>query len=161
MVQNSEWGPPLWNILHICAEKSGKQSSHMLHIDEIRAWIQVLQLVEAILPCALCQKHYKEWIAKYPIKKFLDIHTPQIFHEVICKWLWKLHDTVNTQRGIEGPGQNEAMLLYKDKGSHELQQDLEKLLEILQRAILLRLVDGAYVREWKRRLALLRTFLHI
>lgn len=161
MVQNSEWGPPLWQILHICAEKSGKQFTNQLHIDETRAWIQLLKLTEGILPCPLCQKHYKAWCMKHPPTRFLDIRSPVAFNEALRKWLWELHDTVNRQREHIGPTFEEATALYADKRTSELQQALERLLEVLQRATLERRIDGAFVREWKLRLSFLRKFLFI
>ncbi|NBV77847.1 hypothetical protein EBR66_06805 [bacterium] len=161
MAQNSEWGPPLWNILHICAEKSGKQFTHILHTDEIRAWIQLLKLLEGILPCPLCQKHYKTWITQHSVYSFLDIRAPQAFYEKIRRWLWELHDTIHRQRGIQGPTYEDAMALYTNRGTRELQQSLEKLMEVLDRAILLRLIRGEFVREWKGRLGFLRKLLHV
>ena len=98
---------------------------------------------------------------KHPPTRFLDIRSPAAFNEALRKWLWELHDTVNTQREVVGPTFEELNALYADKRTSELQQALERLLEVLQRATLERRIDGALVREWKRRLSFLRAFLFI
>jgi len=72
-----------------------------------------------------------------------------------------LHDTIHTQRDIQGPTYEDAMALYTNRGTRELQQSLEKLMEVLDRAILLRLIRGEFVREWKGRLGFLRKLLHV
>ena len=161
MVQNNEWGPPLWMILHICVENCGRQPSAILHTDEVRAWIQLLHLVEAILPCPLCQKHYRDWLRMHPPKRFLDKRNPTGFYEAAQKWLWDLHDKINEQRGVERMSLEEAKELYSTKTTADLQRALERLLEVLERAKLQRLIDGIHAREWRQKLALLRGFLKI
>jgi hypothetical protein len=152
MVQNSEWGPHLWTILHICAENTGKQTTPLLHMDEIRAWIHLLRLTEAILPCPLCQKHYREWLKASPLPAFLEMKSVVAFQEGAREWVWKLHNRVNEQRGITSMPLEEAIELYREKRTRDLQQSLEKLMEVLDRAKLQRQVDGAFVRDWNQRL---------
>lgn len=161
MVQNSEWGPHLWEILHICAEKSGKQSTHILHMDEVRLWISFLKMTEAILPCPLCQKHYRKWLEEHSVTRFLDTSNPETFSNLIRKWLWSLHNAVNEQRQITALSFDEAMSLYKTKGAKDIQQALEKLLNVLNEAKLKRLIDGAFLREWKQILSRLRRFITV
>lgn len=161
MVNNSEWGPHLWRILHITAEKCGTQPSYMLHMDEIRAWIALLELVEAILPCALCQKHYREWRKANPLRRLLDERSGTSFQHAARTWLWRLHDAVNAQRGVTQISLDEAVEIYSKMGATELQQALEKLLEVLERAKLQRLIDGSYIREWRKRLTTLRVFIRV
>jgi hypothetical protein len=161
MVQNAEWGPHLWLILHICAEKTGKQTTPLLHMDEIRAWIHLLRLTEAILPCPLCQKHYREWLKAYPLPAFLEMKSAAAFHDGTREWVWKLHNRVNEQRGVATISLENAIELYREKGTRDLQQSLEKLMEVLDRAKLQRQVDGAFVRDWNQRLATFRRFVRV
>ena len=161
MVQNSEWGPPLWQILHLVAERCGTQPTQMLHMDEVRAFIALLEIVEAILPCPLCQKHYREWRKEHPLRRFLEERNGSAFQLAARTWLWRLHDRVNAQRNVERMGLDEAVEKYSKMGSSDLQQALERLLEVLERAKLQRLIDGTYVREWRKRLVMLRTFLRV
>ena len=161
MVQNAEWGPHLWTILHICAEKCGKQPTPLLHLDEIRAWIHLLKLTEAILPCPLCLKHYREWLKANPLPAFLEMRSGTAFQEGAREWVWKLHNRVNEQRGVEIMSLEAATELYREKGTRDLHQALEKLMEVLNRAKLQRQIDGAYVRDWSQRLATLRRFIRV
>jgi len=144
MVQNSEWGPHLWKILHKCAEKCGKQTIQMLHEDEIRAFIHLLQIVDAILPCTLCEKHYREWRMKRP-PAFLG-KTPAEFHEAATHWVWELHNHVNQMRGLA------IMPFSEDFGTKDLQESLKTLMEVLHRARLQRLISADSIREWSYRL---------
>ena len=161
MVQNSEWGPHLWTVLHICAEKTGKQTIPLLHMDEIRAWIQLLRLTEAILPCPLCQKHYREWLKAYPLSAFLEMKSTTAFHDGTREWLWKLHNRVNEQRGVSTLTIEEATELYREMRTEDLQQSLKKLMEVLDRAKLQRQIDGAFVRDWNQRLTTFRRLVRV
>ena len=68
---------------------------------------------------------------------------------------------MNAQRGVARLSTDEAVELYSTLGSSDLQQALEKLLEVLERAKLQRLIDGAYIREWRKRLATLRVLIRV
>lgn len=121
----------------------------------------MLQLVEAILPCPLCQKHYRAWRKDRPLQGFLDIKDGVEFYEAARQWVWALHDKINEQRGAARPSLEEAKALFSAMGTADLQQALQKLLEVLDIAKLQRLIDGAYVREWRSRLSLLRKLLMV
>jgi hypothetical protein len=130
-------------------------------MDEIRAWIHLLRLTEAILPCPLCQKHYREWLKVHPLPAFLDMKSTAAFQEGAREWVWKLHNRVNEQRGVAEMPLEEAIELYRERGTRDLQQSLEKLMEVLNRAKLQRQVDGALVRDWNQRLGLFRRFVRV
>ena len=68
---------------------------------------------------------------------------------------------MNAQRGVGRISLDEAMEIYSKMEGTELQQALEKLLEVLERAKLQRLIDGAYIREWRKRLATLRALIRV
>lgn len=161
MAQNSEWGPPLWLILHMSVEKCGKQPIQMLHMDEIRALIHLLEITETILPCPMCQSHYRKWIKSHPLKSFLDMKSPVRFYDGARSWLWRLHDSINAERGATRICVEEANAIYATKTSEDFQQALKKLLEILDKAKLQRLIDGAFIREWVKKLTMLRRFIYI
>ena len=161
MVHNREWGPHVWRVLHICAERSGKQPNQMLHMDEVRAFIHILKLLEGILPCPLCQKHYREWQMKYPLKKFMDKRNPTEFHESMKFWLWNLHDSINADRGVDRIPMADALAPYTEMNTTHFQEALNNLLEVLNRAKLQRLIDGIHLREWLAQLSLLRKMLRV
>jgi len=155
MVQNAEWGPHLWKILHICASRCGKQFTPQLQRDELRAWIHLLQLTEAIMPCAICRNHYREWRKTHSLERLTG------GTEDAEQWLWSLHDEVNQQRGTGRPSFEEVRALYATATTGDLHESLQKLMEVLERAKLERLIDGAFVREWRQRLSLLRRFIMV
>lgn len=83
------------------------------------------------------------------------------FQEGAREWVWKLHNRVNEQRGVTTISVEDAIELYREKRTRDLQQSLEKLMEVLDRAKLQRQVDGAFVRDWNQRLATLRRFVRV
>lgn len=123
--------------------------------------VSFLQMTEAILPCPLCQNHYRQWIKENPLRHFLDIKNPVRFYDVVRTWLWRLHDSINHQRGVEQMSFDDAVALYATKTTDDLQQALVKLLEVLDRAKLQRLIDGAHIRDWRTKLSNLRRLIRI
>jgi len=131
----------------------------MLHMDEIRAWIALLKITEAILPCPLCQNHYRAWLKANPTAAFLTIRSPAAFAEAAQEWLWRLHNSINRDRGLSEMTAEDAKTLYASKTSADMQQALDRLLNVLAEAKLQRLIDGIYTREWRGKLVNLRRLL--
>ena len=156
MVQNSEWGPPLWRALHTLAERIGRQSSPLLAADEGRAWIHVLRGVELIMPCPMCRKHFREWRIANPIDVLMGGGSL-----ASRMWLWNLHEDVNGRREVPAGGRVAFEDLERVYGQaarrrEDLQQDIDILVGVLQRATLLRQVDGGVIRAWRGKLGILR-----
>jgi hypothetical protein len=128
----------------------------MLHIDEVRAWVAVLKITEAILPCPMCQNHYRAWLKANPIVAFLAIRSPSAFAEAAQAWLWRLHNSINRDRNVGEMTEEDAKALYASKTTKDIQQALDRLLNVLAEAKLQRLIDGVYTREWRAKLAHLR-----
>lgn len=128
----SHWGVPLWKILHGTAEKIGYIQNSLMSQDEMREMLFLLNAVEAIMPCDLCRKHYKEWRAKHPISSWPEIlkGQPGEFRERMRRWLWELHENVNRSKGGEISLPFEKLPeLY---GSVELKKEYEEFRTILQ-----------------------------
>ena len=158
MVQNAEWGPPLWHILHTLAEKLGRQTHPLLIQDEARLWGQLLLQTNTILPCKLCQAHYREWRTRHSLEGVRGTY----LRDESRRWLWALHENVNEERGIKsGVDLSGVEVLYSGRTSADLQGDLETLLGVLQRATQAGLLDGAPVRVWKATLGFLRRVIGI
>lgn len=157
MVQNSEWGPPLWRILHTLAERVGKQSVLMLAQDETRAWIGLLQHVEGIMPCQMCRGHYRAWRTRRSLEGLYG------GSDASREWVWALHEQVNEQRGVPPEArvsfaQLEGLYGPTSRSRQEFQQDIDTLMAVLWRAVQQRLIDGGHVRDWQKRLGMLRRF---
>jgi hypothetical protein len=154
MVQNSEWGPPLWRILHTLAERVGKQTVLMLAQDETRAWIGLLQHVEGIMPCQMCRGHYRAWRTRRSLEGLYG------GSDASREWVWALHEDVNQRRGVTAeqgvPFARLTELYGPGRNRQEFQQDIDTLVAVLLRAAQQRLVDGGVVRDWQKRLGMLR-----
>jgi hypothetical protein len=128
----------------------------MLHIDEMRAWIALLKITEAILPCPMCQNHYRAWLKANPVAMFLSLRSPAAFGEAAQEWLWRLHNSINKERGLGEMTAEDAKALYSTKTSADMQQALERLMHVLDQAKLQRLIDGIYTLEWRGKLRNIR-----
>jgi hypothetical protein len=131
----------------------------MLHIDEMRAWVALLKITEAILPCPMCQNHYRAWLKANPVAAFLSLRSPAAFAEAAQEWLWRLHNTINKERGLGEMTLEDAKALYSAKTSGDMQQALERLMHVLDQAKLQRLIDGIYALEWRGKLRNMRRLL--
>lgn len=105
-VDTSEWGPALWNALHIAAAIT----------QDVPFWQSVLAALRDDIPCPDCRSHFSGWLSAHPfrVKGILPIRRmfgggrrsppPQII-----PWLLDLHNDVNARTGK--PGWNEQQLL--------------------------------------------------
>ena len=100
MPSNKEWGPPLWKVLHGLAENLGKSIPSLMATDEAREIYFVLKFVDTIMPCALCQAHYKAWKKERSIEGFQTLRGEDL-QEAVKKWLYDLHENVNTTHVVE------------------------------------------------------------
>jgi hypothetical protein len=128
-------------------------------MDEVRAWVALLKITEAILPCPMCQNHYRAWLKANPVAAFLNIRSPAAFAEAAQEWLWRLHNTINKDRGLGEMTAEDAKALYATKTSSDMQQALERLMHVLDQAKLQRLIDGVYALEWRGKLRNMRRLL--
>jgi hypothetical protein len=83
VVDTAIWGPSVWRILHVAAERG---VSAPLLLSAIRA-------LDGALPCPECREHYHAW---------LDYTPPPGTTEEIRRWLLDLHNDVNvrTNKGV-------------------------------------------------------------
>ena len=110
--ENKEWGPFVWSILHALAEKAGKVVFALYEADERRAWIHLIQATGPMLPCSECREHYKEWLHLHPVTSIQTMPYTDI-QAWIRKWLWELHENVNTRLGKPSVPIAEVQGLYK------------------------------------------------
>ena len=167
MVSPTHWGPPLWRILHSCAERLGNQKFVLLAEDERRAWIQLLRDLDTVLPCAICRTHYRAWCKKvgcpHPIPSF-QRRNGEAFREAARIWLWELHEQVNTSRDLpmEGrPACSDLPALYGSTTTDALDTDVQLFFTVLKEATLLQQVDGAAIHKFRATLGLLRKLIGV
>lgn len=157
MTQVHEWGPHIWKVLHYHAEYAG---ASVLLADEIRAWIAVLKHTEGVLACAACRNHYKSWRQGHPLEEFVG-RDRDTFKELLRRWLWELHESVNNDKDIPAERRISFDMLskYKDIPRYEVFQSIGTLKDLLQKSILHRQVNPIFVKEWLRALAFLQKLL--
>lgn len=99
MVSPSEWGPNAWELLHGLAERVGNQSSVILIRDEKNEIRLTLRNLSTLLPCRVCQGHYREWLQKHPPEQFLQLSGGYL-QDAMREWIFRLHGDVNQRRGV-------------------------------------------------------------
>tara|TARA_Y100000741_G_scaffold362686_1_gene348938 strand:- start:7642 stop:8229 length:588 start_codon:yes stop_codon:yes gene_type:complete len=82
------WGPSLWDLLFYI--------SFNIDLSEHCADIQHLfQLLEVILPCSQCRRHYALYRKEVPPTTIINKRVK----ESAAQWLWTIHDMVNQNLG--------------------------------------------------------------
>ncbi len=88
-----KWGPDVWTLLHSIAESIG-----ILFGGHIGVEVELLiRSLPAVLPCAACQVHAREYIAAHP-PKCRDMVGVSL-QSYVRRWLWEFHEAVNVRVG--------------------------------------------------------------
>ena len=107
--QTAVWGPALWGILHMLAEKSGRGDGiaqfgrwagprpPLCHTEERAAWGRLFVVLRTTLPCPLCKQHYIEYLRSDPPERFLRLVGP-IWAEELRQWVWRFHNAVRVRK---------------------------------------------------------------
>jgi hypothetical protein len=111
--------------------------------------------VEAIMPCPLCRRHFRTWKIHNPIEAFAGLRGFALA-EASVDWLWRLHDNVNKDRGVEGLTKEASFTFYAARIREDFQQDIEALAAVLTTATQTGQVKPEAVRIFRATLVLLR-----
>lgn len=139
--ENKEWGPFVWSILHALAERATNIITPLYENDERRAWIGLLQTTGPMLPCSDCRTHYTEWIASHPLSTLLTIPKEQM-RDWIRRWLYNIHQDVNTRLGKTGITFEELSSLY---ASGNISMEF-KLFEMIEKRAIQQ--QGVNLKAW-------------
>lgn len=81
----SDWGPPVWNLLHTMAAKVKEDKYHTIYLPLYNYVIQICYN----LPCEICSNHAKSFLHKikpHDLKKKSDlINLLYVFHNLVNK----------------------------------------------------------------------------
>ena len=91
----SEWGPPLWAVLHSIAERVGSSPFPQYADDERRALTKMIKFLEKVIPCPSCREHYEVYLREHPLEKPLKELSHSELNHYIKTWFWELHNWVN------------------------------------------------------------------
>jgi hypothetical protein len=157
MVQNSEWGPHLWWLLHTGAEQLGRREGlpRTMEQDERQSWVLFLKAVGAAMPCALCRGHYREWLKRRPAEQFLGLRGDEL-RLAARRWAWDLHEKVNAERGAQGMALEDVERTYVRPPTGEFQKKVAFLGNLFQTAAQERQVEGEAVRQFRAKAELFR-----
>lgn len=84
-MDNKIWGPYFWFTLHTV---SLGYPNNPTYINK-RNYNDFFLSLQNVLPCKLCQQHYREHLYQYPIASHLDNK------DALVKWCFNLHNKVN------------------------------------------------------------------
>ena len=83
------WGPPAWKFLHTITFNYPDKPNQ----SEIDITYLFFSSLSEMLPCKICQQHFKQYLTKYPIQDAL------LSRDGLINWLVNLHNHVNILLG--------------------------------------------------------------
>lgn len=138
MAPPSIWGPPLWDVLHTIGYMT-KRCKSSLQTDSQREAIWILRHIEYIIPCKECVQHLIQFRNEYPVPNS---------YTMIGEWICKLHNSVNVKLGKETVEYSEDIVLDSAESKWLTYS------KFMDESILLRLVTGPNVRDFRRHMFL-------
>ena len=82
------WGPSGWKLLHLIT--FAKENPTQQEVADLECFFSTLPYV---LPCKFCRKSLSEYVVQLPLEDALKGGGPY----AIAKWLWKIHNSVNSK----------------------------------------------------------------
>jgi hypothetical protein len=159
MPQPAIWGPALWTILHVAAERAGQNEIIPIRLDEVRELELLIRSFPATLPCAQCQVHSRTYIQEHKID--WSGQTGPEARDKIRRWLYNFHDHVNHNKATptESIPYEEVELRYTSIKNVKVYYDI--VIKELQNAINFNIVKHDAAQKFRRHLGALRSFIGI
>lgn len=98
------WGPSFWFVLHTVSFNYPEHPNYVIK----RTHHDFYRIIQHILPCKACRKHYKELFNAYPIEPFLTSR------QSLMSWVVMIHNQVNKRIGKPMLTTQEVITKYKD-----------------------------------------------
>ena len=96
------WGPCTWKFLHAIAATAPVDDGP----DGVAPYVDILETIGHVLPCAKCRAHYNEYVRHHPIGPFLadpKNRAPPLANMqgniALQKWVHNAHNDVNRRSG--------------------------------------------------------------
>ena len=83
----SVWGPILWTTMHIVTLGYSDKPND----SEKKAAIDFFESLVYMIPCPICQEHYKMNLEKFPVQAAVNSR------DDLANWVFMLHNEVNKQ----------------------------------------------------------------
>jgi hypothetical protein len=97
------WGPFLWYILHIISFNYPINPSYA----DKRIYHDFYVNLKDLIPCSMCQKHYRQHLHSNPISPALDSRAD------LVKWVIQMHNLVNISLGKPTMTVDEVFAAYQ------------------------------------------------
>jgi len=83
------WGPIFWRTMHLVTIGYPAFPSK----DEQIAAVAFFDSLQFMIPCPICKEHYKDNLKNFPVTDAVENK------QKLIRWLFDLHNTINTQLG--------------------------------------------------------------
>jgi hypothetical protein len=99
-MMTSVWGPAMWHVMHTISFNYPIEPTK----EQKKEYYNFYNNLQYVLPCKYCRENLKNNLKKIP----LDPKTTMESRETLSKWVYDLHEEVNTMLG------KKSNLLYED-----------------------------------------------
>jgi hypothetical protein len=158
-VEPGEWGPLMWRLLHVAAEKLGRTGNAVLDADAATYISYIMSHLPDILPCPDCRTHARTYLFEH---KF-DVRgkTGPVLQSYVRIYLFLFHNAVRARKG-----QSIMFATVDDCADYYYgmtfnTEDERLLADVYKAALAQRLVRSDHYKQWMgilRRLRLLVGF---
>ncbi len=159
MPQPAVWGPALWTILHVAAERVGQNTIIGIRLDEVRELELLVKSFPFTLPCAICQQHSQEYLRNNPIN--WSGQTGPDVTEKVRRWFYNFHDHVNRTKLSPTTSIPYEEVAPKYQAITNVSEYNTIVLRELASAITFNIVKHDAAQKFRRHLGSLRSFVGI
>ena len=82
----TQWGPIMWKLLHVVAEKIGQSGSTITDNDQANYVKTMVTMLPSILPCQDCQAHAEVYLSTHPFPVLKDLYG-SVLRTTVRSWL--------------------------------------------------------------------------
>jgi hypothetical protein len=154
----NEWGPVLWNILHVLAERCGK-THPMVDTDQARGFEFIIHALPLVLPCADCSEHARTYIASRPFHCVGK--TGEALSTYVRTWMMDFHNAVRLRQGKEAEIKTLEELHAHYEGDSISEQDIKVLVNNVTYGVRMGLVKMDNWKRWTTQFSKLRLFIGV
>lgn len=97
-ISPSDWGPLLWKLFHIMAERIGNSGVDSLDRDMAIALEFILEHIPHILPCFECQNHARTYIRSHPFNQIKNKRGIEL-QNFVRQYFFEFHNHVRISTG--------------------------------------------------------------
>lgn len=145
-IDNSDWGPVFWKVLHCLAEKVGNIPNIIK--DQSTDFFNVMYHFGKVLPCKICQQHYIDYLREHKIPWSKTLKDGNMLRIQIRNWLFELHNHVKTiqNQEIQVKTIEECIAMYSSCSIQE--NDVQFIISTIANASKLGIIKHDDAKRW-------------